>query len=319
MAIVIGLGEGMVRLSPPDHQRLEQASYLEVQIGGAELNVAVALAQLGVDAAWISKLVDSPVGRLITNRARRYGVDVSRVVWTRDGRVGLYFLEVGAAPRPNLVIYDRKQSAINYLTADELDWGFIGNARVLHLTGITPGLSENARRLIRDVVQRSRELGVSISFDVNYRSKLWSPEEAREELLRLLPQVDILFATRDDVETVLGITGDAEEVVRTLHREFASIAAFLTMGAEGAMVCADDDEVHYQPPFTIVEVDRLGAGDAFAAGALLGWLEGVSWQRALAYAVAMAAFKYSIPGDFAIIERDELDALLSQGIQTVQR
>lgn len=319
MAIVIGLGEGMVRLSPPDHQRLEQASYLEVQIGGAELNVAVALAQLGVDSAWISKLVDSPIGRLITNRARQYGVDISRVVWTRTGRVGLYFLEVGAAPRPNLVIYDRKQSAINYLTADELDWEFIGNARVMHLTGITLGLSENARQLMRDVVQRLRKLGVSISFDINYRSKLWSPQEAREELLRLLPQVDILFATRDDVETVLGITGDAEEMVRTLRREFASIAAFLTMGSEGAMVCANDNEIHYQSPFTIVEVDRLGAGDAFAAGALLGWLDGASWQRALAYAVAMAAFKYSIPGDFAIIERNELDALLSQGIQAVQR
>ncbi|MFA4045075.1 MAG: hypothetical protein HZRFUVUK_001884 [Candidatus Fervidibacterota bacterium] len=319
MATFIGLGEGLLRLSPPNHERIEQADSFEVQIGGAELNVAVALSRLGVDSAWISKLVNNPVGRLIVNRARQYGVDVSRVVWSETGRVGIYFLEVGATPRANLVIYDRANSAINTLTADELDWDFISRAKVMHMTGITPALSDGARKLVEDVVMRLRELDVLLSFDVNYRSKLWSPDEAMRTLIKILPHVDFLFVTYEDAKSVLRIDGTPEEIVKQLRREFASVVAVLTFTEGGAMLCADGETVHYQPPYEISLVDRLGAGDAFVAGALSGWLDGLPWDKCLSKAVAMAALKCTIPGDFAIVERSELETLLSTSSITVRR
>lgn len=319
MAELIGLGEGLVRLSPPDHQRIEQAQVFEVQIGGAELNVCVALSRLGVSSAWVSKLVDNPVGRLITNRARQYGVDVSRVVWTDVGRVGIYFLEVGAPPRANIVIYDRAHSAINTLHPDELDWDFISRAKVMHLTGITPALSESAKQLVKDIIRRLNGMDVLISFDVNYRSRLWSVDEARQTLLEFLRDVDFLFVTLEDAKTVLGLDGTPEEIVRQLRREFANIVTMLTFSEGGAMACADGSTVYYQSPHELTVVDRLGAGDAFVAGALFGWLNGMPWEKCLANAVAMAALKCTIPGDFAVIGKDELETLLSFSAITVKR
>ncbi|MFA4016606.1 MAG: hypothetical protein RUDDFDWM_001716 [Candidatus Fervidibacterota bacterium] len=319
MATFIGLGEGLLRLSPPNHERIEQANSFEIQIGGAELNVAVALSRLGIDSAWISKLVNNSIGRLIVNRARQYGVDVSRVVWSDTGRVGIYFLEVGATPRANLVIYDRANSAINTLRADELDWDFISKAKVMHTTGITPALSDSARKLVEDVVKRLKEIDVLLSFDVNYRSKLWSPDEARETLLKILPHVDFLFVTYEDAKSVLMMDGAPEEVVKQLRKEFASVVAMLTFTEGGAMLCADGETVHYHPPYKISLVDRLGAGDAFVAGALSGWLDGLPWDKCLAKAVAMAALKCTIPGDFAIVEKDELETLLSSSSIAVRR
>ncbi|MFA4029058.1 MAG: hypothetical protein GDYSWBUE_001656 [Candidatus Fervidibacterota bacterium] len=319
MATFIGLGEGLIRLSPPDHQRIEQAQVFEVQIGGAELNVCVALSRLGVETAWISKLTNNSIGRLITNRARQYGVDVSRVVWTDTGRVGLYFFEVGSTPRANTVIYDRAHSAVNTLSCDELDWEFISRAKVMHMTGITPALSENAKRLVKDVVVRLKGSGVLLSFDVNYRSKLWTVEEARQTLIELLPKVDFLFVTLEDARSVIGLNGTPEEIVKQLRREFARMVAMLTFSEGGAMACPDGSTVYYQPPYKLTVVDRLGAGDAFVAGAIFGWLNKEPWEKCLANAVAMAALKCTIPGDFAIIERDELETLLSSSAIAVRR
>lgn len=319
MATFVGLGEGLVRLSPPDHQRIEQAQTFEVQIGGAELNVCVALSRLGVEAAWISKLTNNPIGKLITNRARQYGVDVSRVVWTDCGRVGLYFLEVGSTPRANTVIYDRAHSAINTLSADELDWEFISRAKIMHLTGITPALSENARQLVKDVIVRLKDANVLLSFDVNYRSKLWTVEEARKTLIELLPRVDFLFVTLEDAMSVIGLNGTPEEIVKQLRREFASTVAMLTFSEGGAMACPDGLTVYYQPPYKLNVVDRLGAGDAFVAGAIFGWLNNEPWEKCLANAVAMAALKCTIPGDFAVIDRGELETLLSSSAIAVRR
>ncbi|MCS7253441.1 MAG: sugar kinase [Armatimonadota bacterium] len=319
MATFIGLGEGLVRLSPPDHQRIEQANMFEVQIGGAELNVCVALSRLGIEAAWISKLTNNPIGRLITNRARQYGVDVSRVVWTDAGRVGLYFFELGSTPRANAVIYDRAHSAINTLNADELDWEFISRAKVMHLTGITPALSSSARQLVKEIVARLKGLDVLLSFDVNYRGRLWTVEEARRTLLELLPSVDFLFVTLEDAKAVIGLNGTPEEIVKQLRKEFARVVAMLTFSEGGAMACHDGSTVYYQPPYELTVVDRLGAGDAFVAGAIYGWLNGASWEKCLANAVAMAAFKCTIPGDFAIVEISELETLLSKSAIAVRR
>jgi 2-dehydro-3-deoxygluconokinase len=266
---VVTLGEAMIRLTPVDHQRLETTPLLEVHIGGAELNVAVALAQLGVPVAWVSKLPDNPLGRRIVREAQRFGVDTSRVVWTQEGRVGLYFYEKGAPPRPSVVVYDRRHSAINTLKVDELDWDFIGQAKVLHLTGITPALSDFCRHLVAGCIFRAKERRMFVSFDVNYRSRLWTPEQARATLLTLLKGVDLLICTKDDAATLFNLTMDIETIARQLQASLRIPNVAVTHGDKA--VVATPQGTFSQSGYQIEEVDRLGAGDAFAAGLIYGF------------------------------------------------
>src|SRR5881296_3805519 len=176
---VITFGEAMVRLSPPNFRRLEQAQTLDVQVGGAELNTAVAAARLGRSAAWVSRLTNNPLGRLIANKAREAGVSTDHVVWTDDDRVGLYFLEFGAAPRASSVLYDRKNAAIANLKPGTVAWSQVfAGAKWFHVTGITPGLSASAVEATREALTAARAVGVRTSVDLNYRVKLWSPEQA---------------------------------------------------------------------------------------------------------------------------------------------
>src|SRR6059058_5622983 len=176
---VITFGEAMVRLSPPNFRRLEQAASLDLQVGGAELNTAVGVARLGHTAAWVSRLTNNPLGRLIANRAREAGVSTEHVVWTDEDRVGVYFLEFGAAPRASSVLYDRKQSAIANIRPGMVNWqaAFAG-ARWFHVTGITPALSPTATETTREALQAARAAGLQVSIDLNYRAKLWTPQEA---------------------------------------------------------------------------------------------------------------------------------------------
>src|SRR5579884_1916212 len=176
---VITFGEAMVRLAPPNFRRLEQAHSLEVQIGGAELNTAVGLARLGRSTAWVSRLTNNPLGRLIANRAREAGVSTDHVVWTAEDRVGLYFLEFGSAPRASSVLYDRKGAAIANLKPGTVPWAKVfAGARWFHVTGITPGLSAAAAEVTREAMAAARAAGVQTSMDLNYRVKLWTQEQA---------------------------------------------------------------------------------------------------------------------------------------------
>src|SRR5437764_5863356 len=176
---VVTFGEAMIRLSPPDYRRLEQAHSLDVQVGGAELNTAVGLARLGRKTAWVSRLTDNPLGRLIANRAREAGVSSEHVLFTPDDRVGLYFLEFGAAPRASSVLYDRKGAAIAGVRPGTVEWAKVfQGARWFHVTGITPALSGTAAETTREALQAARQAGVRTSIDLNYRVKLWSTGEA---------------------------------------------------------------------------------------------------------------------------------------------
>lgn len=314
---VVTMGEAMIRLTPPDHQRLDTTPLLEVHIGGAELNVAVALAQLGVPVAWVSKLPDNPLGRRIAHEAQRFGVDMSHIVWKSEGRVGLYFYEKGSPPRPSTVLYDRLHSSINTLTANELDFDFIGQAKVLHTTGITVALSENCRQLVADVISRAKEKGIAVSFDVNYRSRLWTPAQAREALSELLPQVDLLICTKEDAQTIFNIFADAETIGRNLHSQFCIPNVAVTQGERGAVVRTPEG-IFSQAGFTLVEVDRLGAGDAFASGLLFGFLQG-DWDLGLRFGLAMAAIKHTIPGDWFIGSKAEVEAVLKAQTASVVR
>ncbi len=327
MADVITFGEAMVRLSPPNFRRLEQARSLDVQVGGAELNTAVGLARLGRTSAWVSRLTDNALGRLIANHAREAGVSTEHVLWTKDDRVGLYFLEFGAAPRASGVLYDRKGAAIAAIQPGMLDWAkvFVG-ARWFHVTGITPALSTGAAAATREALEAARRAGVGTSVDLNYRVKLWSPQEAGRCMSELMRLTDYLITTEEDVERVFGIKGkDHEEAAGLTAKRFALKGVAMTL-RENPLVWRNgwtgmvwqDGKVLKARSYEVEIVDRLGAGDSFAAGFLDGLLDGDA-QKGLDRGVAMSAIKHSIPGDFAWVTREEVEATLAGGQLRISR
>ncbi len=317
MLDVVTVGETQVRFSPKGYLRLDQAHEMEVNAAGAESNVAVAAARLGMRAGWISKLPDHPLSRLIIGEIRRHGVDTSRVVWATEGRVATYFFERAVPPRPPRVWYDRKGSAVTTLQDEEVDWPYLTSARVVLVTGITPALSPRLRALTGRIAREVREAGRLFALDVNYRAKLWSPQEAAACLTELLPSVSILFCGRADAERVFGLMGEPEAVARAFREKFGIPTVVLTLGDQGSLALAD--RVHRQRRAHQVEmVDPLGAGDAFAAGFLCGYLEdGV--QRGLDLGGATAALDCTMVGDAALITRAEVEELLASEDQEIQR
>jgi 2-dehydro-3-deoxygluconokinase len=195
---VITFGEAMLRLSPPQFRRLEQSPSLDVQVGGAELNTAVGLTRLGRSSAWVSRLTSNPIGRLIANRAREAGVSTEHLVWTNEDRVGVYFLEFGAAPRASSVLYDRKGSAIANIRPGMVPWTTVfQGTRWFHVTGITPALSPSAAETTREALQAARAAKVTRSMDLNYRAKLWSQAEAGCWMTEFMPLCDVLITTEE--------------------------------------------------------------------------------------------------------------------------
>jgi 2-dehydro-3-deoxygluconokinase len=315
---VVTFGEAMVRLSPPNFRRLEQARSLDVQVGGAELNTAVALARLGRSAAWVSRLTDNPLGRLIANHAREAGVSTEHVVWTNEDRVGVYFLEFGAAPRASSVVYDRKGAAIANVRLGMVPWDrVLAGARWFHVTGITPALGGGAAETTREALQAARAAGVQTSIDLNYRVKLWGTAEAGRTMTGLMSLCDVLITTEEDTERVFGIRGkDHEDGAAQLARRFPLRAVAVTVRDNPLVwkntwtaIAWQDGKVLRTRSYEVEIVDRLGAGDSFAAGLIHGLLDG-DLQKGLDYGVAASALKHSIPGDFAWITRGEVEALL---------
>src|SRR5919205_3493095 len=216
---LVTFGEAMVRLTPPNFQRLEQTRTFDAYVGGSELNVAVAATRLGVPARWISRLPDNPLGRMIAGRAREQGVDVC-VDWTPEDRAGLYFVETGAAPRPSSVLYDRAGSAMSRVKPGSIDWAeLLHGARWFHVSGITPALSDHAATVTREALDAAKGAGLTVSYDVNYRRKLWSPERASAVQEPLLSYVDVLITTEDDARLVCGVgTATCEDAALELAR-----------------------------------------------------------------------------------------------------
>lgn len=318
MPDVVTFGEAMIRLSPPNFRRLEQARSLDVQVGGAELNTAVALVRLGRSAAWVSRLTRNPLGRLIANHAREAGVLIDHVQWTNSDRVGLYFLEFGAAPRASSVLYDRKDAAIAHIKPGTIPWPTVfAGARWFHVTGITPALSPSAAETTREALQAARAQKVPVSIDLNYRAKLWSQAEAGRCMTDFMQFCDVLITTEEDTERVFGITGkDYEDVAAQVARRFSLQVVAITL-RENPLVWKNrwtalayrDGHIYQARTYEVEIVDRLGAGDCFAAGLIHGLLDG-DLQKGLEYGVAASALKHSIPGDFAWVTPDEVEALL---------
>jgi 2-dehydro-3-deoxygluconokinase len=315
---VVTLGEAMVRLSPPNFRRLEQAASLDVQVGGAELNTAVALARLGRQSAWVSRLTDNPLGRLIANHARAAGVSTEHIVWTAEDRVGLYFLEFGAAPRASSVLYDRKGAAIANWPMGAVDWAkLFAGVRWFHVTGITPGLSSAAAEATRQALQAARTAGVQTSVDLNYRVKLWTPQQAGRVMADLMTLTDVLITTEEDTERVFGIKGrDYADVASETAKRFGLKVVAVTLRENPLVwkntwtaIAYQNGKVLRTRTYEVEIVDRLGAGDCFAAGLIHGLLDG-DVQKGLDYGVAASAIKHTIPGDFAWTTREEVEALL---------
>jgi 2-dehydro-3-deoxygluconokinase len=324
---VVTFGEAMIRLSPPQFRRLEQTRSLDLFVGGAELNTAVALSRLGRKTSWVSRLTRNPLGRLIANQARETGVDASHIVWTDSDRVGVYFLEFGAAPRASSVLYDRKDSAIAHIAAGMVDWKqvFTG-ARWFHVTGITPALSPSAADATAEALQAAKAAGVRTSIDLNYRNKLWTPAEAGRRMTEFMPLCDVLITTEEDVDKVFQIKGENyAKVAEQVAQRFALKVVAITLrenplvwkNSWTAMAYADG-KVYRTSTYEVEIVDRLGAGDSFAAGFIHGMLDG-DLQRSLDYGVAVSAIKHSIPGDFAWVSPEEVEGLLKGGGLRISR
>ncbi len=310
---VLTFGETMLRLSPPGQLRLAQAAAFDVWIAGSESNVSVALRALGRTVTWTSRLPDNGLGRKIETALRARDVDVSQIVWTPGTeRVGLFYAEPAAAPRPASVIYDRAGSAASFLTPADLPDALFDTHRHLHVSGITPALSASCAETVADAVRRAKTRGRTVSLDVNYRARLWSPDTAAAALAPLIRQVDVLICSRDDAHRLFGLSGDDADRASGLRAQFGVPVAVLTAGRDGAVGC-DAGGVCAMPAIPVeVSVERLGSGDAFAAGFLSEYLAGSRLKQALRLGVATAALKRTIPGDLLLAARAEVDAVLAQ-------
>ena len=308
MPDVVTIGETMLRLTTPPGWALEQTAYLLVDVAGAESNVAIALSRLGISSGWVSRLVDNPLGRRICNEIRAHGVDVSRVLWTSAERVGTYFVELGRAPRQSRIIYDRAGSAITGINPDEVDWAYVQQARLVHLTGITPGLSPTCRALVARALDEAHRRGVQRSFDVNYRARLWSPSDAAAALSPLLVQMDLLISTAADARSVFNISGSPAEIAAALQDRFAAQTVVVTDEGKAAAVRGGVREE--RDGYPVDTVDRIGAGDAFAAGFIRGFLAGNIGQG-LEYGLALAALKHTFLGDTVWASEEDIQRLIA--------
>ena len=318
MADVVTLGETMLRLSPVTVSTLEEAQQFQVDVAGAESNVAVALARMEMSVGWISKLVDNSIGRLIANRIHWHGVDISRIVWADKGRNGLYYLEPGVDPRPTRLIYDRADSAFTELTFDEIDEEYVANAELLHLSGITPALGDDARNLIDHIIDYAKASKTLVSLDVNYRQKLWPPPVAQKILSPIIKKVDILICSLNDAATVFELTDEnPETVIKSLYNKISNRTTVLTMAAKGALAY-DGNKIWHQDAFTAGVVDRIGRGDSFSAGFLYGYLR-KDVATGLKYGNAMAALNQTLKGDFFWCSKDDVTQMVAGHTQNLDR
>lgn len=302
---VTSFGESMVRLSVPAGRRLRDARSFDAILGGAESNVCIALAGLGRRTSWFSALPESGMGDWALRQLTVQGLDVSGVVRSPGTRLGAYYVELAATPNPIGVIYDRAGSAAAEVAPADIDLDQLLDTQWVHLTGITPALGPGPREIVDAILDRASAAGARVSLDVNFRAKLWQPEEARDWVQPRLSAVDLLICGRADADVVLEREGQPEDVVRGLAKETRSGMAVLTLGEHGAVASQDDQLCRVQAIEAHV-VDRLGAGDAFAAGVLDGLLDG-SIEDGLSRGRVLAAMALAQHGDHVSVTRAELE------------
>ena len=320
---LLSLGEILLRLSPPDNERIVRGDVFEKQVGGAELNVASGVSLLGLRSGIISRIPDSSIGIFVKNKIRFCGVSDVYLVYDKssDARMGLYYYENGAYPRKPGVVYDRQNSSMTKLDINEFDDSLYRSARCFHTSGITLAISEACRKTGVEMIKRFKEAGAFISFDVNFRQNLWSGEEARECIEGILPYVDIFFCSEDTARLTFGKEGNIKEIMESFAAEYPiSVMASTQRTVHSPKVHSFTSMIYdararkfyEEKPYENIEVvDRIGSGDAYCAGALYGLLmEGGSCEHALRYGNAYSAAQNTIPGDMPSLNRDEIENIM---------
>jgi 2-dehydro-3-deoxygluconokinase len=329
MGKIVTFGEIMLRLAPEGYYRFVQAQSFGAIYGGGEANVAISLANFGLDSVYVTKLPKHEIGQAAVNTLRQFGVDTSHIV--RGGnRVGIYFLEKGASQRPSKVIYDRAGSSIATAAPGDFDWdAILAGASWFHITGITPALGDNVAEISLAAVQAAKARGLTVSCDLNYRKNLWSKEKAAEVMGRLVKHVDICIANEEDAGDVFGIkavgtdvtTGKIsregyQEVAKTLADRFGFKQVAITLRES---ISANDNnwaamlyqggQFYFSKKYPIRIVDRVGGGDSFGAGLIYGAVKGLPPQETLEFAVAASCLKHSVEGDYNLVSVEEAQKL----------
>lgn len=322
---LLSLGELMLRLSPPDNERITRGETLGKQAGGAELNAITGAAMLGLRCGIISKLPANDLGTYIKNRVRLCGVSDDYLVYDqdKDARLGVYYYESGAYPRKPRIVYDRQNTSVNKLTVADYDDGLYRAARCFHTSGITLALSPQLRETAIEMIRRFKAQGTMISFDVNFRGNLWTGAEAKACIESILPYVDVFFCSEDTARLTFLKEGSAREIMKSFTREYPiSIVASTQRVVHspkrhtfGSIIYSAKDDTYYEePPYAdIGVVDRIGSGDAYISGVLYGLLSGEGdYQRALEYGNATSALKNTIPGDLLSTDLKEIDSIIRE-------
>ncbi len=329
MKRIVTFGEIMLRLAPEGYYRFAQADSYGATYGGGEANVAVSLANYGMDAAFVTKLPAHDIGQAGINALRKYGVDTKHIV--RGGnRVGIYFLEKGASQRPSKVIYDRAGSSIAEATTADFDWAKIfAGADWFHFTGITPALGDNVAAICLEACKKAKEMGLSVSCDLNYRKKLWSREKAGKVMGELMPYVDVCIANEEDAGDVFGIKAENTDITggKIDHEGYKSVAKQLadrfgfkkvaitlrsSISAndnDWAAMLYDGNDYYFSRSYRMHIVDRVGGGDSFGGGLIYASLMGMDAQATIEFAVAASCLKHSIEGDFNMVSVAEVESL----------
>jgi 2-dehydro-3-deoxygluconokinase len=347
---LISLGECMIRLSPPGHQRIELTPYFEAWAGGGEYNVAYALARLGLRTGWVSRLVDNPLGWFIRNHARASGMDISEVVWVpydgvgKKDRIGLNFTEVGIGVRASVTLYDRGHSAASHMKPGEVDWKRIfqeRGVRWFHTGGIFTALSETTAQVVKEAMQAAHEAGTIVSYDLNFRSKLWTSEQAIATTRELMPYITVLIGNEEDFQKALGfqVKGVDEslkklpvesykEMVTDVVKTYPHVQVVATTLREvvsglinnWSAIMYYDGTFYESTKFERLEIeDRVGGGDGFCSGMIYGFLNGFAPQDIVNFGAAHGALLQSTRGDTSMITLDEVMHVVKGGTARIKR
>lgn len=337
---VVTFGEIMLRLAPNGYYRFFQNDQLQATFGGGEANVAVSLANFGLDSAYVTKLPTHAIGQAAVDSLRHFGVDTGNIVRGGD-RVGIYYLEKGASQRGSVCIYDRAHSAIQEASRENFDWDAIfEGANWFHFTGITPALGQNLADICLDACKAAKVRGVKISCDLNYRGKLWTREQARDAMTKLCEYVDVCISNEEDAKDVFGIEAEntdiyggrlnkdgyrsvAKQLVEKFGFEKVAITLRTSLSAsdnDWAGMLFDGKNCYFSKEYHLHIVDRVGGGDSFSGGLIYAVLSGKEPQAAIEFAVAASALKHSIEGDFNRVSVSEVKKLAGgDGSGRVQR
>ena len=342
MAKIITFGELMLRLQPYNYERFVQCDHVEFTFGGGEANVAVSLANYGMDVAYVTKLPAHAIGQAAVNSLRRYGVDTTKIVRGGD-RVGIYFNEKGASQRGSVCIYDRAHSAIQLASTADFDWDAIfEGAEWFHFTGITPALGPNLVEICEQACKAAKARGIKISCDLNYRGKLWTRAQAREAMTKLCQYVDVCISNEEDAKDVFGIEAEATDIYagELNHEGYKSVAKQLAdkfgfemvaitlreshsafdNGWSAMLYNVANDEYCFSKKYNLHIIVRVGGGDSFGGGLIYSLLSGKDTQAAVEFAVAASALKHSIEGDYNMVTLAEVEKLAGgDGSGRIQR